>query len=160
MTKGVSGFTLLELLITLSISAVLVSLALPYARNFLDVQQLKNSAEVIAGDLSYVRAESIKQNRPIAVSFSTNGATTWSYTATLFGTKSNATFPTIQMTQVTFSGTPPTVTFDPVRGTANGGQIVLSTSDDSNQLRITIGILGQVATCVPTANPMGGYPPC
>ena len=160
MTKGASGFTLLELLITASISALLLTLALPYARTLFELQRLKNCVEVIAGDLSYIRTESIKQNSPLAVSFTTNGALLWTYTATLFGTKSNATFPTIQMTSVTFAGVPATVTFNPVRGTANAGQIILSTSDSSNQLRINVGILGQISTCTLTANSIGGYPKC
>ncbi len=155
-----SGFTLLEMLITVAILAVVLAMATPHVRAFLEIQRLKNGVETIAGDLQYARTESIKRNLPIAVTFATNGTSTWSYTSTpaLWTSKSSADFSGVQMTSVTFAGQ--SVTFNPVRGTANVGQIHLSTSDGTTQLAIQIGILGQVATCSLTSVPVGGYPPC
>ncbi|MBF0400803.1 MAG: GspH/FimT family pseudopilin [Magnetococcales bacterium] len=160
MDKGSSGFTLLEMLIAVAIMGVLTALALPYAGSFIETQRLKTGVETIVGDLHYARTESIKRNLAVAVTFTTNGSSSWSYVATpaLWNTKTNTMAPGIQLTSVTFAGQ--MVTFNPVRGTANSGQLVMATSDGSIQLRIGVGPLGQVTTCTQTANPIGGYPAC
>lgn len=158
-TKKNAGFTLLEMLITVAVLSVLLALAVPYARNFLEIQRLKNAVETIAGDLQYARSESIKRNLAVSVTFTTTGAT-WSYTAapSLWTTKNNAPFGGIRMNSVTFAGQ--SLLFEPVRGTANAGQILMTTSDNATQLRISVGILGQLSTCVVTSSSVGGYAPC
>ena len=156
-----SGLTLLEMLVTSAILAVLLSLAIPYSRGFIDVQRLKNMSETLVGDLYFAKTESIKRNAPVSIQFSTNGNTLWSYVSTpdILGNKSNDLFPGVRMTSVTFAGNQ--VTFDPVRGTASSvGQIHLSTEDNSAQLRINVGLLGQVKVCSPAIVATGHYPPC
>lgn len=156
-----SGLTLLEMLITSAILAVLLSLAIPYSHGFIDIHRLKNMSETLVGDLYFARTESIKRNAPVSIQFSTNGNTLWSYVSVpnILGDKSNSLFPGIKMTSVTFTSNQ--VTFDPVRGTASSvGQINLSTEDNSAQLRINVGLLGQVTVCTPAAVATGHYPPC
>ncbi|MEO5361998.1 MAG: GspH/FimT family pseudopilin [Magnetococcus sp. DMHC-8] len=160
MCQNARGFTLLEMLITVAILAVVLSLSVPHVRAFLEIQRLKNSVETIAGDLQYARLESVKRNQPVSVTFATNGTHTWSYSVSpaLWSTKSSTDFFGVYLTSVTFAGQ--SVTFNPVRGTANAGQVRLATSNGTTQLAVNLGILGQVSTCYLTSIPVGGYPPC
>lgn len=62
-----SGFTLLEVLITLSFMMVLFSLAVPSARSVLDAFHLKQALNVVQGALDEARDSSTSLNRPIEV---------------------------------------------------------------------------------------------
>lgn len=159
--RGDAGVTLLELLITSAILALLVSLAIPHVRSFIEVQRLKNSGEAIMGDLRYARTEAIKRHSPVTMTFSTDGAYVWHYVALpdLLGDKSSTRFPDVKMIQVTFIDN--SITFDPIRGTTSSvGYVHLSAANDTAQLRINVGILGQTSICTPATIRTGHYPPC
>lgn len=66
------GFTLLELMVTLSIAAVLVAIAAPNLRNIIRNGELAATANDVIHSLQLARTEAIKRQRPVVWCASTN----------------------------------------------------------------------------------------
>jgi len=62
-----AGFTLIELMFTVVILAVLLSLGAPMLRNLVLDQRIKTVASDIHGSLIYARSEALKRNADISV---------------------------------------------------------------------------------------------
>jgi type IV fimbrial biogenesis protein FimT len=71
------GFTLIELMVTVVVAAVLLTLAVPSFTAWLDRNRLKSAAEQLQADLQYAREEAIKRDTDVRVVFST--AAPWCY---------------------------------------------------------------------------------
>ena len=67
------GFTLLELLVTLVIMAVLVALAAPNLRNLILRQSVDSAAALLVSDFRYARSEALKRSRVVVVCASGTG---------------------------------------------------------------------------------------
>jgi type IV fimbrial biogenesis protein FimT len=63
--RNPSGFTLVELMITLTIAAVLLLLGLPSFFAWLQSSQIRNSADSILNALALARTEAIRRNTPV-----------------------------------------------------------------------------------------------
>ena len=74
-----SGFTLVELVIAITIAALILTMGVPSFRNFFDLQRLKGAGEQVYAHIQRARSEAITRNTDVAVNFSSNGTTTWSY---------------------------------------------------------------------------------
>lgn len=59
------GFTLIELIITVSILSIMLSIAAPAFQNIIMSSQLASSANTMLGALQYTRSEAIKNNSEI-----------------------------------------------------------------------------------------------
>jgi type IV fimbrial biogenesis protein FimT len=75
------GFTLLELLITMSIAAILLTIAVPAFRYVTNSNRIAGEVNGLLGDLQFARAEAIKEGRTVTVCESSNGSTCTSSTA-------------------------------------------------------------------------------
>lgn len=71
-----SGFTLIELMITIAVLAVLAAIALPSFKSTIERRQVIGAAENLQTDLQYARSEAIKQNKNIFFQFDTDA---WCY---------------------------------------------------------------------------------
>ncbi len=61
------GFTLLELLITLSIAAILLAVSIPSYRGVVQRNAIAAHANDLVGDLNYARSEAVTRGAPVIV---------------------------------------------------------------------------------------------
>src|ERR1700722_10336280 len=65
-----AGFTLLELLITMSIAAILLTLAVPSFRYVTNSNRIAGEVNGLLGDLQFARAERVKEGGNVTVGIS------------------------------------------------------------------------------------------
>lgn len=75
MYRYAQGFTLVELLTSLGILALLISFGVPATQRLVGDQQLVAAGNTLAAHLAFARSESIKRRRPVLVD---NGDGDWS----------------------------------------------------------------------------------
>lgn len=61
------GFTLIELITTLVVAAILLALAVPNMSAFIQRDRLLTQANELVADLSFARSEAVKRGRPVIV---------------------------------------------------------------------------------------------
>ena len=66
------GFTLLELMITLSILALVMAVAMPSFSSLLTDQKIKSKRNELMSALQYARTEAVTQNRSVSICASSN----------------------------------------------------------------------------------------
>lgn len=66
-TRREHGFTLVELMMTITIFVVLTLIAVPYLGTFIQSQRVKNAAMDISSSVSFARSEAIKRNAQIDI---------------------------------------------------------------------------------------------
>ena len=76
--KQQSGFTLVELLITLALLGILLGLAMPVVTDFAIKQRVSSQANEIMLSLAFARSEALKLNQDVRVIPRTGTATGWS----------------------------------------------------------------------------------
>ena len=65
--RNQTAFTIIELLVTLSILGVLLAIALPNLRDFIVSNRLSSQVNGFVGLLNYARSEAIARNQPVLV---------------------------------------------------------------------------------------------
>lgn len=172
--QGQHGFTLTELMVTISVLGIITAFALPAFRMWIVNAQIKTAAESILSGLQLARGEAVRRNTRTYMTISTDtDANTWRMGCV---TADAATCPsTIQQSthdgssKIILNFTPngaSTVSFNPfgqVVANADGSQPLSSVtvdvpSDvlapaDTRELTINISRGGQVRLCDPSAPP-------
>lgn len=72
--KSHRGFTLIELMVTVAVAAILFGIAAPDMRNFITGYRLRTVTNDLAASLAYARSESIKRGWPVTLCKSANPA--------------------------------------------------------------------------------------
>lgn len=78
-TNGNKGFTLLELLIAMTILAIIITLAVPSMSGFTANQRLIGAAEQVHAHLQQARSEAVARNTPVFMNFAVDGTASWEY---------------------------------------------------------------------------------
>ncbi len=74
VSKGKRGFTLLELIVTVALAAILLGLAIPSFTGLFERNRLATVANSLVGDLMTARAEAIKRNVTVSICHSNDGS--------------------------------------------------------------------------------------
>lgn len=69
------GFSLVELVVTVAIAAILAAIAIPSFRSMINSSRLSSHANELVASLQLARSEAIKRNARVSVCGSANGAT-------------------------------------------------------------------------------------
>ena len=69
----VSGFTITELMLTLAVTAVILTVGVPSFQGLMERNQLTANINQFIASLSFARSEAIKRNLPVALCASSNG---------------------------------------------------------------------------------------
>lgn len=72
---GAKGLTLIELLVTIAVLAILLTIALPSFRTAIQNNRLATQGNDLVTAMQLARAESLKRRRPVIVCASSDGAT-------------------------------------------------------------------------------------
>jgi type IV fimbrial biogenesis protein FimT len=71
--REVAGFTLVELMITVAVLAIVLAIAVPSFRDMINRNQLVSAANEVSATLNLARMEAIRRNRRVEICPSTNG---------------------------------------------------------------------------------------
>ena len=180
-----TGFTLIEMIATVAVLAVLVAVGIPSFQETIDKRRLTGAAEQLQADLQYARSEAIKRNGNVFVTFTGSG-TTWCYAIStaicdcsaasclLDGVEKEVNQTGFRNVSVSQDITGSNLYFEPRRGIVKKdgaatnvnigtGTITLkSNSGASNEkdLQIAVGTMGRVKICTPASYKVSGYPDC
>lgn len=182
MSRKQRGFTLIELMVTVAILAILAVVGIPSFLSAIEKNRLKNAVEEVYGLLVEARSEAVVRSRDTLIDVDggawcvgyreqnatgtlgncdctvTNLADANVCSARTGGTNvlkrvTGADFP-----GVTISTGSTNTSFDPVRGTAAGRTITLQSGDW--EVDVVISSLGRVRTCTPAGEASLGFDAC
>ena len=71
--SGSAGFTLMELLVVISIVAILAGLGVPSFRNITTSYRIAGEVNGLLGDMQFARAEAIKEGQNVTICVSSDG---------------------------------------------------------------------------------------
>ncbi len=73
VTKGIHGFSLIELVVAMAVATILVAVAVPNMRTFIQNGRLNTHVNDLIGDLNLARSEAIKRRANVGIATSTAG---------------------------------------------------------------------------------------
>lgn len=157
------GFTLIELMVTVAIIAILAAMAYPSFTDMIARNRLKGAAEGLFGDLQFAKSEAIKSNETVTVTFLNIGAANWSYSITRPGSPDPLkVMKAADAQDVTLSAKTngATLAFNPLRGTVTNSSTVTfqRTSDTAQTMSVVVSDLGGIIIC--TTSSVMGYKSC
>lgn len=170
------GFTLVELVVTLAVAAILATIAVPAFNNTLESLRARRATESMVAALYNAKSEAIKRNTFVRLVFKTSDAgATWCHGLTAADTCDCTTANSCVLGDVetvvsntqfkgiaaTVSATDSTFNFNPLRGTVNAGNVKFTSDGQGFQSRAVVSGKGRITTCSDTGTGyMGAFKPC
>jgi type IV fimbrial biogenesis protein FimT len=168
------GFTLIELMVTVAVAAILAMIALPSFSGLMEKYRVTRATETLAATLYLAKSEAIKRNAPVSLVFTHSGAV-WCYGLTTATTcdcttvnacqldGAESVIKSAQFKGVTLANPASGVafSFSPIRGTsiANSAQFV--SAELGYQSRVMLSGFGRVTSCSDAgAGYLGGLKEC
>ncbi len=75
--RKTGGYTLLELLVTISVIAIIAAIAAPSFENMMATQRVRSATTDLVGALGFARSEAVKRNRSVSVTPGASWAAGW-----------------------------------------------------------------------------------
>ncbi len=162
------GFTVVELMVAVTIVAILLAVGVPSFASLIERQQLSGAAQTFASDLRRAKSDAIAlgPGGSVTVTLSADSsAGTWSYAVANSGTA-----PTKNVSQANFSGVVASVTgwgvsggsatfsMQAVRGLSAAGEGSVTFTAGSASLTVERNLAGRVRICSATSD--FGYSTC
>jgi type IV fimbrial biogenesis protein FimT len=173
MKPSARGFTIIELVVVIAITAIMASLVAPSFKSYLARKRVEGTMSELATDLQYARSEAVSRNAAVRVTLGANcyvihtsvGTTSCTQTTKTIGTGATE-IKTVQLltgAAVSLSGDSSLnyIEFDPVRGIATfstggtSGTVSVTSGDNTAQLKACVTTVGRVY--VYTTTSMAGY---
>ncbi len=180
-----NGFTLLEVMLTVSILAILLTVAVPSVSSFMDKQRAISATEAIFSQLTIARSKAVSLSQNVSVRVAGGDNTTnWAIgvstnencdptltdagaanacvlplvdgSANVLMRISSADYPGVALDA---GGDTATITYNPLRGTIDVGQDgTARVLYGTFEFRIIVGLIGRASIC--SKRGAGGYPKC
>ena len=150
-----AGFTLIELMVTVAVVAVLAAIAIPSFTDSLARRRLEGAANELSTDLQFARSQAVSNNANITLSTTASGYT-------IAGAQ---TYRTQALASGLSMSNGVSVTFTPLRGCTSDNcsaadlSITISSSQVSSTLKVSVNNMGRVQLCSPGGT-FGGYASC
>ena len=165
--RTTQGISLIELLVILTITAILITIAAPTFTTLNQNYHLTTAAESLYNTLQYARSEAVKQNKTIYVTFQTGD--NWCYgvntlsacncsTPNSCNLGTTNTLKTQQLSLSTSGLTNNSVQFEGTHGAANAsGSVTLTLYGQTTLITLSISRLGNLQLC---STGISGYTAC
>ncbi len=181
MRSQISGFTLIELIITILVMTILLGIGVPSYMQFREDNAVLGAGQALYSDIQFARSEAIKRNVDnIAVRvFNVGGA--WCYRVSdnascnscsstscdihgdgITRGVSQTAYPNVNMSVSTESAGTASIPIQAKRLTINATDVVFTYgTDTTKQVQVSTTLLGRVLMCTPTtANGLTGVDRC
>ncbi|WIT10598.1 GspH/FimT family pseudopilin [Paucibacter sediminis] len=150
------GMTLVELMVTLVVVAILMAVAVPGAVDLFRRLRIEGVANELGTDLQYARSESIRRREDVTLVSSADGS---SYR--LKGLTSGIVLKTVDLPSGASLSQGVTIRFESLRGSAAAtGSIDVTVSGTTAKLTLAVDEVGRVTTCIAEGSFMGRIKPC
>ena len=177
MTKNLlqQGFTLVELMVTIVVFGILLTIAVPSFTSLMDSIRVKRAGDAISAFLINAKSEAIKRNTTVRaiVHVADSGATWCVGMTTAASCDCLATPNTCQIDgadrvisnsaykSVSLDGPDDehAFVFSALRGTVTGNETVELVSENDVKLDVVVALTGRVRVCSPDGS-AGGYATC
>ncbi|OGQ83013.1 MAG: hypothetical protein A3F90_19750 [Deltaproteobacteria bacterium RIFCSPLOWO2_12_FULL_60_19] len=143
--QGASGFTIIELLVTVGVAAVIMATAVPAFMSLLPTINLSSAARQVATDLQFARVKAVSQSVRYRLSFvgAIPGATTYLMQNDSSGAFVTETGPFALPPGISVSALTATSEFQP-RGTVNATSTITLQNGNSQTRTVQVALVGRV----------------
>ena len=171
------GFTLIEAGIVLAVLAIVAGLGAPSLRDLVDTRRLLGAANLLAGDLRFIRAEAVARQSPLRLSLRplADGSCYVIHTGAADGcdcagfegparcTGGAVAIRTVRLAaadRIAVQANVGSLLYDPVRGTTTPtGTLKVVGAGSRRAVHHVVNLMGRVRSCSPNAT-VSGYRPC